>query len=103
MIVWFVEGYDLYAVVIILITVVSVVVNIYQVRRSQKALRDTVASTDMVSLIRDNEVDVRPSTSLVPGDIIVIPQHGCIMQCDAVLLVGTCIVNESMLTGKHFI
>lgn len=38
--------------------------------------------------------------SLVPGDVIVIPAHGCIMACDAVLLSGNCIVNESMLTGK---
>ena len=36
---------------------------------------------------------------LVAGDIIEVPRHGCIMQCDAVLLTGNCIVNESMLTG----
>jgi P-type E1-E2 ATPase len=38
----------------------------------------------------------------VPGDVIEIPRDGCIMQCDAVLLGGNCIVNESMLTGKEF-
>ena len=43
------------------------------------------------------EVD---SINLVPGDVIAIPADGCIMPCDAVLLAGTCIVNESMLTGK---
>ena len=36
---------------------------------------------------------------LVPGDLIAIPAHGCVMTCDAVLVAGTCIVNESMLTG----
>ncbi len=40
---------------------------------------------------------------LVPGDVIVIPAAGCVMHCDAVLLFGTCIVNESMLTGKCLI
>lgn len=40
------------------------------------------------------------ASSLVPGDVIVVPPHGCIMACDAVLLSGNCIVNESMLTGK---
>lgn len=40
------------------------------------------------------------STDLVPGDVIVVPLRGMIMPCDAVLLSGTCIVNESMLTGK---
>lgn len=36
---------------------------------------------------------------LVPGDILIVPPHGCIMHCDAVLMTGNCIVNESMLTG----
>lgn len=37
---------------------------------------------------------------LVPGDIIAIPIDGGIMACDAILLSGSCIVNESMLTGE---
>lgn len=37
---------------------------------------------------------------LVPGDVILIPSHGCKMHCDAVLMNGTAIVNESMLTGE---
>lgn len=37
---------------------------------------------------------------LVPGDVILIPPNGCNMQCDAVLINGTVIVNESMLTGE---
>ena len=43
------------------------------------------------------------SEDLVPGDVIEIPRRGCIMQCDAVLISGNCIVNESMLTGGSFI
>ena len=42
------------------------------------------------------------SEDLVPGDVIEIPLHGCVMQCDAVLISGNCIVNESMLTGKLY-
>lgn len=37
---------------------------------------------------------------LVPGDILEIPPHGCTMHCDALLLTGNCILNESMLTGE---
>ena len=36
---------------------------------------------------------------LVPGDVLMIPRSGCIMSCDAVLITGNCIINESMLTG----
>ena len=37
----------------------------------------------------------------MPGDIIEIPSnHASVMTCDAVLLNGTCILNESMLTGE---
>lgn len=47
------------------------------------------------------EIEEILSTDLVPGDVIVIPSNGTIMPCDAVLVSGTCIVNESMLTGKN--
>ena len=42
------------------------------------------------------EVD---STQLVPGDVIVVPE-GMSLPCDLVLLTGTAITNESMLTGE---
>ena len=39
------------------------------------------------------------SQALVPGDVLVVPNN-CVMPCDMVLLTGSCIVNESMLTGE---
>ena len=43
------------------------------------------------------------SDQLVPGDVVEVPRGGCVMQCDAVLVCGNCIVNESMLTGTLFL
>lgn len=47
-----------------------------------------------------SEMDIS-SQHLVPGDIIVISSKGLEMPCDAALLSGTCVVNESMLTGTE--
>ena len=48
-----------------------------------------------------NEEELVPSmsTDLVPGDVIEVPEM-LSMPCDLVLLTGSCIVNESMLTGE---
>ncbi|OPJ86261.1 putative cation-transporting ATPase 13A2 [Patagioenas fasciata monilis] len=40
------------------------------------------------------------STELVPGDCISLPTDGTLVPCDAALLTGECMVNESMLTGE---
>lgn len=46
------------------------------------------------------ETEAILSTELVPGDVLLVPPEGLTMPCDAVLLSGTAIANESMLTGR---
>ncbi|MBN3290525.1 AT134 ATPase, partial [Polypterus senegalus] len=41
-----------------------------------------------------------PSSQMVPGDVFQITGNKQILSCDAILLSGSCIVNESMLTGE---
>ncbi|KAH9492499.1 hypothetical protein Btru_025997 [Bulinus truncatus] len=98
---WFAEDYWIYAVCIIVITVISLVIQVYQTRQFERALRNTISSTAISTVMRADGsfVDV-PSEDLAPGDVIEIPRFGCDMQCDAVLITGNCIVNESMLTGE---
>lgn len=47
----------------------------------------------------ENQLMEMNSSELVPGDVIEVPEN-CVMPCDVILLTGTCIVNESMLTGE---
>lgn len=55
-----------------------------------------------VNVFRDKNLShpIKVSSSeLVPGDIMEIPDSK-IMPCDAILINGLCIMNESMLTGE---
>ncbi|XP_063923863.1 polyamine-transporting ATPase 13A3-like [Zophobas morio] len=101
LIVWFAESYYYYTIAIVIMSVFGISTSIIQTRKNQKNLKGTVLSADKV-LVKygDDTFEEIPTTKLVPGDMIVIPSHGCDMQCDAVLLNGNCIVNESMLTGE---
>lgn len=59
-----------------------------------------VINTDFATVIdNDGVASVVETKYLVPGDILEIPSTGCTMQCDAVLISGNCILDESMLTG----
>ncbi|KAJ1522556.1 hypothetical protein ONE63_001742 [Megalurothrips usitatus] len=101
-ILWFLDNYYYYAIAILIMSIFGVSMSIIQTRRNLRNLRSTVHSSDVASVIRANtgEVVTVPTEHLVPGDLLVVPSRGCIMHCDAVLLTGTCIVNESMLTGE---
>ena len=48
---------------------------------------------------RNGELEPENSTTLVPGDVIAIPQD-TVLPCDLILLTGSVIVNEAMLTGE---
>jgi cation-transporting ATPase 13A3/4/5 len=100
-ILWAVDDYVMYASCIVVMSSLSLISSVLQIRKNQKQLRDTVVGADVVKVQRENgTIEEIASGNLVPGDVIMIPSHGCIMQCDAVLISGTVIVNESMLTGE---
>uniref|UniRef100_A0AAX7TBZ9 Polyamine-transporting ATPase 13A3 n=1 Tax=Astatotilapia calliptera TaxID=8154 RepID=A0AAX7TBZ9_ASTCA len=102
-ILWSFEDYYYYASAIVLMSIISIATSLYTIKKQYVMLHDMVAAHSVVrvSVCRGNkDIEQAMSTELVPGDVIAIPANGMIMPCDAVLVYGTCIVNESMLTGE---
>ncbi|XP_050450065.1 polyamine-transporting ATPase 13A3 isoform X1 [Cataglyphis hispanica] len=100
---WIADDYYYYAMVILVMSSAGIIMAVFQTRRNQQSLRSTVHSSDVATVMRDRttgQTATVPAERLVPGDLLVIPSHGCLMPCDAVLLTGNCILNESMLTGE---
>ncbi|XP_071502237.1 polyamine-transporting ATPase 13A3-like [Diadema antillarum] len=94
-------NYVFFSVAIIGMSLISITLTIYSTRKQSIALRKMVASRSSVIVCRGEDVyREMDEKDLVPGDLIELPRQGCIMSCDAVLISGNCIVNESMLTGE---
>ena len=108
MVLWSLDDYVYYATCILLISLISVGVSLYETRRQAVALHDMVAQGgDQTARVRrrrglkdddggecdnsqidDNDIEMVNVNELVPGDLIVLPRTGCIMSCDAALLTG---------------
>ncbi|XP_049781747.1 polyamine-transporting ATPase 13A3-like [Schistocerca cancellata] len=100
---WSLDNYYYYAGCVLLLSALSIGISLWHTKQQSISLSKLAeeSCSNKVTLQCENgkcvEVD---SKYLVPGDVIIIPQHGCLMSCDAILLSGSCIVNESMLTGE---
>ncbi|KAI1725904.1 e1-E2 ATPase domain-containing protein [Ditylenchus destructor] len=99
--VWYNDNYAYFASIIVLMSVISISLDVIQIRRQEIKLRSMVHTHETVQVLRDGgQIHETASDTLVPGDILLIPPHGCVLQCDAIVMTGTVIVNESMLTGE---
>ncbi|PWA17582.1 hypothetical protein CCH79_00011217, partial [Gambusia affinis] len=120
---WSAEDYYYYATAIVFMSVISIATSLYTIRKQYVMLHEMVASHSVVrvsvcrgdkgmfdllshcplsslTVVSVSDTEQAMSTELVPGDVIAIPANGMVMPCDAVLFQGTCVVNESMLTGE---
>ncbi|KAK9515665.1 hypothetical protein VZT92_026292 [Zoarces viviparus] len=98
---WMVDRYYLYAICIFIISVFSIVFSLYEIRKQSITLRNMAQFVTNVTVRRNSGVEECVSSEeLVPGDCLIIPQEGLLLPCDAALLAGECLVNESMLTGE---
>ncbi|XP_039180740.1 probable cation-transporting ATPase 13A3 isoform X1 [Crotalus tigris] len=100
---WSLDDYYLYASTILFMSFVSIGSSLYTIRKQYVLLHGMVSAHNVVrvTVVRGPcETEGTFSTELVPGDVLLVPPEGLTMPCDAVLLSGTAIVNESMLTGE---
>ena len=103
---WMMNQYELYASIIILTTLVSLFVGTLETRKNLLNIQTMARYSCPVNVLRKEKnsnkasFSQRPSTELVPGDIFELQDEGLAMPCDCLLIQGTVIINEAMLTGE---
>ncbi|KAJ2779084.1 hypothetical protein H4R18_004212 [Coemansia javaensis] len=99
--IWCSEEYYYYSGVIFAISALSIAVTLVTTKRTIRRIRDMAAYICQVGVLRDGVWRTVPSSELVPGDIVDVSalDHPT-LPCEALLLEGDCIVDESMLTGE---
>ncbi|XP_061862161.1 probable cation-transporting ATPase 13A4 [Colius striatus] len=100
---WFAEDYMEYAIAIIIMSLLSISLTVYDLRQQSLKLHRLVESHNniMVTVCRNKEgFQELESHHLVPGDTLLLKEGKTLLPCDAILISGQCVVNESMLTGE---
>mmetsp|Transcript_20060 Transcript_20060/g.33425 ORF Transcript_20060/g.33425 Transcript_20060/m.33425 type:complete len:1211 (-) Transcript_20060:355-3987(-) len=98
-ILWCVEDYTIYAACIFFMSVISAVTTLVETRRNLVNLRDMAIHECEVHVLRGHTWKSCSSSELVPGDVVEVTDK-LLCPCDMLLLNGSVIVNESMLTGE---
>ncbi|XP_069583263.1 probable cation-transporting ATPase 13A4 [Ranitomeya imitator] len=99
---WFAEQYIEYSVAIIIMSVICIGLSVYTLRQQSVKLHRLVESHNNIKVSvygKHTGVSHEESRHLAPGDVIVVERNS-LLPCDALLISGACIVNESMLTGE---
>ena len=105
-ILWYTNAYEYYASIIVFATLLSLFVGTYETRKNLKTIQDMSKYSCQVNILRkDPETNqanfiTKSSKDLVPGDIFELQEEGLAMPCDCLLIQGTVIINEAMLTGE---
>ncbi|WAQ80682.1 hypothetical protein PtA15_1A20 [Puccinia triticina] len=100
-ILWSADDYYYYAFCIALISVISVLSTLMDMKRTLARMRELSRFTCAIKVLRGSSWQSAESTELVPGDVIDVSETSLhTFPADLLLLSGDAIVNESMLTGE---
>ncbi|XP_006522114.1 probable cation-transporting ATPase 13A4 isoform X4 [Mus musculus] len=100
---WFSEDYKEYALAIILMSVISIALTVYDLRQQSVKLHHLVESHNSITVsVYERKAGAQDLESrlLVPGDLLILTGSRVQMPCDAILIDGSCVVDEGMLTGE---
>lgn len=98
-ILWFMDDYYYYAFCIFVISAVSIISTLVETKQTIARMREMSRFECNVRVLRNNMWRNTSSHDLAIGDVIDISTLHT-FPCDAILLTGDCIMNESMLTGE---
>lgn len=100
-IIWYVQKQAPYAISIIVLSVYAVISSLLATLRSYNRLKRMAYFSCPVNVLRDGEwQQMGASEHLVPGDVFEIDADMDVLPCDALLVSGEILLNESMLTGE---
>ena len=92
--------YILYCKVLIFSTILILLYTLYETQSHIYYINNLVSYSCEITVRRKMNKICMNSDALVPGDIVILPENDFILPCDVLLMTGTCIVNESFLSGE---
>ena len=97
---WNCTEYYAYAGLIAAMTLFDLFEETYSTQSNLKKIRNMARYSIKVNIYKKSkQPEEDDSINLVPGDIFEVPEEGS-MPCDCILLSGSVIINEAMLTGE---
>ncbi|TPX67104.1 hypothetical protein SpCBS45565_g04019 [Spizellomyces sp. 'palustris'] len=100
-IVWMLEAYYTYALLILIMSCSSIAWEMYSAKQNEKNLRNLVKVEHICRVIRDGRTVELPAAQLVVGDAVILKNiRGAPVVADMALVQGECVTDESTLTGE---
>ena len=104
-ILWVLTNYYAYSIAIAVMTIYNLLEETITNLSNLKSIRKISKYSIKVKIYQktksnDCKILEKDSLDLVPGDIFQVPDDGQSMPCDCILLSGSVIINEAMLTGE---